>query len=1198
MSTTNDERLKLNIKYTQKLEHLIDVCSDVNNDNFMVKHRVLVSSLKELLSDKKFIAYAISNSLLIDSLLSREIKQQYLTLDNSGKYIIKKNTAPDVIIDNLINFIKKKLGEPFNYTFVNAYDTIPEIDNVKDFNKLCKQIKLLFSDKTTDQLLYELTELNSFCSSVKDYTGYKELEKMLNKLLTDAFFKEAIKYAGYHDFKKNEPVGSVFLDTNSDLYKYMVQEIIKFLQTQNENKVLTGEEIENLKENNYEIFDPYFYKKYYSKYQKIKKNSIQFIADYLKEARQQPPKDKDKGQGLQPPKGKDKDKGQGLQPFKDYIKYDDTTDTIKFNYDDNKPKLTDVAIKALCNKMKQLFGVYKKDEGSDSEILTDRTGELFYKIDEPKSTYTFNIKPNEIDIVHHLLGDLFMLRSEIPHDFKDSYLNMDLYKKIIELSICDYMYTNTNYNDDTLKILEDILKISLTEALAGNAVLELLLKSNVPVVQQSEGKLKIVVDNNPSSGILPRIFGRAHVTISSDSDHAGDNIFSQLPNDSVTMISTKTCPFNAFDAGNSWPAQQFKPTAERTQYLKEASGVKGDEVIPPPEKINVTDLDKKQYLSINSNPHQDGSYEYSLEFNNPDNNVEFSHIVNLLNTGPIKLIHKNISNASITIVASVVNEVLKRLYLSTKGLQQHNDANLPNFLEEQVVLYKNYVNEISKGRYYNNFESVQSSDTSSKSKAKSKKPISSDPISSDPISSKATSSDNKEKAWFKARFICKILLNTISVKSLGDLVPYYLSLIQIMEKKPKPTNTLNFTDDELQKYFTTRKSTDDHFIGIVNSGDYSMIQLALVNLVFLHNNGSIDSITQQNVDNTELYACVHVFQNDVIPPCSLKAKNITRLMACIANSNPDVLKYFAYTKPNPFTGEVVQRNVVEDLQQYSSTVNFMNIKEKIKDVHDLFTQIYSFAKRYKIQIEETMDVNINIINQCQKLKTILETTLGQYTFDTDDVELISSYILELQKINLNFNIFIKNIKNLNDKIKQIGIDEIKIKHFFDELINYDQKKGSTSNVSLTVQNENVYFLCEYIIRNLNHSSEQANSKQITTSKMETDDELTSVQVIVPETISNNESESRSDMEEDVEEEKSKKRKSSEKEGSNTTTDNQRQVHMEEELFDIGTKQGQEIKRAKIKIDGGNIQKSSKFKVTKKYKKPKKQKKRTRKYVKK
>lgn len=1039
-----------------------------------------------------------------------------------------------------------------------------------------------------------LKELMTICDEVKkdnSQTKYMEFQKKLNELLADNdFFIRAIKFWN-----------GAFLKEGSLLSKE-IQILIQEELIKEENKIQNTDQVAP----DINVITDKLTKKsiiynkltktnnivYSDEFKEIKNKLINFIAQILKETTYTFTENKVKKEE----KPFENNDG-GIKVIQNDDNYN--MEFPVFTVGKGKNKMPNIGVdvfNSLCKQMKRLFGDIN-DEGLDNlEELKNLTRELFNSIpdNQPKSTYTFSIRPNEIDIEHHLFGDLFMIKSEIPHDFEE-ILNLDLYRTIIELSICDYMYTT--YDDDNLlKILENILKIPLTETLAGYAVLELLIKSNVPLLQQSENKLKIVLDDDPSPGIFPTVFSSLPTMVVSDADHAGHNLFSQFKNTSVELITPKTCPYLSFDAGSPGVGRQFFEYNDRTKHLKKTSGSTRDEVVPPPQKTNVKDLDGEQYLSINNNQRNDGSYEYSLEFYGYQ---EFNNIVNLLNSDSIKLIGTKspISNASIKIVTSVVNEVLKRLYLSPKGSQipnqQFNELNLRNFLIEQVVLYENYVNGISNGRYSANFKSVKSSDSSSKSKSKSSKPISNEPTSSEP-----TDYDKR-----RARFICKILLNTISVKSLGDLVPYYLSLIQIMEKEDKPTNTLNFDENQLKNYYTTRASTNDHFIGVVNSGDYSLIQIPLVNLEFLDNDGGTDFTRQQIVDNLELYACVHVYMNDVNPPCSLKAKYITRLIACVTNSNRNVLKYFDY--------DTIQ-NVVKDLIDISSNVNFMNITEQMNNIGETNSQIYTFAKTNLIEINPSTDKNI--IDECKRLKEILEEYSIQ-GFNTRLNNQINYYIFELNKNIFGFDLFIDDILRLNNQINQIDV-----KKFFDDLNklnnlnnldNYrngddDQKEGSTGNVSLTTINQNVYFLCEYIIRNLNYRLEQANSNEEIKSEMETGDELTSDQVqpiYIPQTISNNGSEMETDDELTSDQVQTISNNGSVIESAMETGDEQTDKKRKG-LDELKTQP--ELRRVRTnnsskevgEVEGGNPKKSSKFKVTKKYEKPKKQKKRTRKYVKK
>jgi hypothetical protein len=128
----------------------------------------------------------------------------------------------------------------------------------------------------------------------------------------------------------------------------------------------------------------------------------------------------------------------------------------------DKNKQTDKIYKPVLDSLGKFFNIinmhfmldydyYKKmfvDE--PEEALRDAVHQLYRGLNpigsnnpNTKFTYTFNINKatNDIEVVHQLFGDLFMIRSEIPHDFSDIN-NKNLYKKIIDLMIYEYIYTN------------------------------------------------------------------------------------------------------------------------------------------------------------------------------------------------------------------------------------------------------------------------------------------------------------------------------------------------------------------------------------------------------------------------------------------------------------------------------------------------------------------------------------------------------------------------------------------------------------------------------------------------------------------------------------------------------------------------------------------------------------------------------------
>jgi hypothetical protein len=841
-------------------------------------------------------------------------------------------------------------------------------------------------------------------------------------------------------------------------------------------------------------------------------------------------------------------------------------------------------LKELYRKINELFSIDIKQYKANMEIVNGNLKEalksLYYYLNTKRNnpykyTYTFNIKPSAnmpttnyimpqgttIEVEHNLFGDLFMLRSEIPHDF-DKIKNIDLYKKIIKLSIYEYAFNNFSNDEKLLNIIENILKINLDEERSGISVLELIYLSGIPLIKQTKNKLYIEVEENENdSCIFPSIFNKKYVQVVSDADSQGNKYFSQVEN--LIPESENEYPFLKFDAGSAPTFYSFRDQIEREkelERLKTKDDNNSEEGYPPPPQIDVKSLDGNTYLKI-MNTSVANKYLYSVRFNNPYENIqandndylEIERIVNLLNsdTENLKLINKDNtkednneeyntkevskltsskqtdepkagpttisekipnSAASITAVTTIVNRVLRNLYIIS-GTKENNIPEeeishvlLQLFLTEQVNLYEEYVNEISKNRYNEIFTKKTLTDK----KAPENK--NQNPIQNQEYTTKRKRDNNDSNSKNKntkprkqqdskiiAGFICKLLLNVISIKSLGDLVPYYVTLIQIMANKAKLPPTYELDERALTNYFTTKANLVNDFFGALGSGDYSLIQSPLINVNFLNQNGIIDDTLKKEIDNTEIVSCVHIKNSDITLPITKKEKDIYILMSCIESGGCNLVHKDKGTNIiNKYFGD----ELIKSLTEYSSYVDFMNINENIENIDTLNSEIYAMDKYITISEAEP---GATFIENIDSLLTNLSTIL-----DKPDNSQQNKLITNILKYNVEkLNNFRNNFDNFIDIIVELNaiINTMNVQQFFIDLdtvskpiisenndsnpyINTDKLGAPDTNnvfaetdrVNIMINNPNIYFLCEYIIRNLNYKLLSETATAIETAK--------------------------------------------------------------------------------------------------------------------
>jgi hypothetical protein len=802
----------------------------------------------------------------------------------------------------------------------------------------------------------------------------------------------------------------------------------------------------------------------------------------------------------------------------------DSNDTITFVRPD---KLSKKAVEDLYNKMRVLFNFnndeYKKSTVDEEDNLKENVRELYKKLntnesfnDNSKYTYTFNITlgtpstletprtpetpetPGKIQVKHNLFGDLFMLRSEIPHDFK-KIKNKELYKTIITLSIREYIYSNYSNDEELIEILENILKVNLNEARSGISVLELIYASGIPLIKQHKSQLDIEVGQNENdSCIFPLVFNDLDIQIVSDADSQANKFFSQIKN--LYPAKEINYPFLKFDAGSAPTFYSHRDNIERREQLDNMSTLVESEnveeqleivkepleIVEEPLEITVLNLFNIPYIDI---LYDSETQEYRIQFTDYLKNElqgQLKNIIENLNSNDIlKIINQDVaaenaddeapptqrSAASISSVTSIVNKVLEYIYenINISGIKIYKNSQ--HFLEIQVERYKEYIEKLKKGE-----------------------------------------SDYSD--GLNAKFICNILLNIISIKSLGDLVPYYVTLMQIMiEKKKlqsKITSTVTTQTDPNLNSVVQKLIYIENYLGVLGSGDYSLIQSALINVNLL-NTYNEDAESKKYFDYSEIISCVHIKNSDITLPITETSKNIFRLMSCLTNSTnscPEI---------NMFD------NVKKQLIEQTSLVNFMNIQQKIDEIQNIYSESITILKdltgeQILEQDEDFRTINItSYYNKIIQLKnkltryieqqqqqqeiTAIDTSHPQYCppliTQTDDINkmLLKANITKIDNFINEYYAFNKIMEDLDNILNNI-IDTHGSDKFFTDL-----KKNNTSNIyeddtnqatqanepaNVTITNPNMYFLCKYIIDKLNNkvalsSSSTSNENETITS---------------------------------------------------------------------------------------------------------------------
>ena len=201
-----------------------------------------------------------------------------------------------------------------------------------------------------------------------------------------------------------------------------------------------------------------------------------------------------------------------------------------------------------------------------------------------------------------------------------------------------------------------------------------------------------------------------------------------------------------------------------------------------------------------------------------------------------------------------------------------------------------------------------------------------------------------------SNLICKILLNLISIKSLGDLVTYHYILVRKMMKEQSLVETQILQQqrqqqDNLYTYFLNPEQIQIP-LGSLSSADYSLIQSPLINIIFTGNN---DEGNNQLYNRCEMVASVHIESNDLVLPLGNCETNIFRLMGCIINTGCNI---------NNFFGNIIQNIVLNPNFSMNITKNI----NKTNTLKTIFTKLIADLSNPSSDFTNAIAINTNIRN--------------------------------------------------------------------------------------------------------------------------------------------------------------------------------------------------------------------------------------------
>jgi hypothetical protein len=717
--------------------------------------------------------------------------------------------------------------------------------------------------------------------------------------------------------------------------------------------------------------------------------------------------------------------------------------------------------------------------------------------------------------------------------------------------IRDFMFTTKKIKG---KVTDDIFPINLTEHLSSYAALHIIKKRGIPLIKYSQSELQIEVNedlNTYNTCILPPIFNNKYVINVSDANNTGNMFFSQVAKDHFKPTKASEYPFLNFDAGNIPTFFQVNEEIDRANQLNPSTQRQRPEDSDTDDYINnqnqppiitVESLNFEYKLKIEpkliiyeitSEYGCKMAYYYYIKFEyigDQPENINDQYIIKQINYYLNSLYIRNVSIPNIKNIVNAIlvllnqmpttqeqvvpkkgrldsdvpkkdrsaNEVAGDLIAINLILDNHRKNNTKGALQDIYKIYsKLFVFNSANNKltlkpqdfsFYN--QNINNMSTFLSECVKNFNTHITDP----------SQSNNNIR---KHVLICKILVNLISIKSLGDLVPYYYTLFDIMIEKQYAHQQELFNKinpghiTNLYDYFLTRDNTP---FGTLSSADYSLIQTPLINVKFFNQQEDTSAMDPQDIfvlndeknklfNSCQMVSCVHIYNNDIILPMGETTVNIFRLMGIVENNA-------LIDEQN--TNYVSLQNIANNINRLNITMNITQNVNILSDITSNASYIITESCKNNEIIQSPTNFERAPYREILQIKELLKKTARDCLIEkikpkslssTEELLTFNSLFLFNKNTIEQFNVFISQYdifinlltqekertvinfnKNKRDNI--IMIDNPGLLNTLNTLIastsldfiNKLEEKTINKQDNIIIKKPNLYFLCEYIIK--------------------------------------------------------------------------------------------------------------------------------------
>ena len=455
-------------------------------------------------------------------------------------------------------------------------------------------------------------------------------------------------------------------------------------------------------------------------------------------------------------------------------------------------------------------------------------------------TYNINLSDNfsNITVRPHFHGYFVMLMIELKHDFFTSKDNLqplggtslDLIKTMIKALLINYADKQQQRPENTLKFILSNDFDYLIELTGQKVLLELYKRAHIECVQEvSDGSIKVTYgEPDRVVTVFPKVFSHEKLVIASlDANNRANAELVGVEN--IIKLNKDQFPLLNLDAGNSPALEEETEKGIRSVELMSTSGHTFDT--------------SSDFFTYQAKEHGD----YFTENTSNQKNILVQNLsdftmftITMVPGTPVTPRFRLMFNGDIQ-RTKLIEKFLAKF---SQGIP-FESVSIPEVIRLYNLVYSAIEVIISgdmKAYLSSNLPSLNaaSQQTPSRSSQRVKQAKSS------------TNNNNAEVLYFQ-----DILVGIISLKSMGDLIPYYITLIEA-----------------LSNYNSLTIHNRQECIGYVSSADFSMSQTPLIYLTI---NGS------QYKFPCSVFAGIHIYNSGYIVPLNPKEKNKLKLWNQISN---------------------------------------------------------------------------------------------------------------------------------------------------------------------------------------------------------------------------------------------------------------------------------------------------------------------------